>query len=185
MKSQLALPENKVSRRQIGKRKRHDLAQLFVRQKSGFGLLPIGCRHLTIFLFFWANPDIVQTCFDCASKNPKWCSANIGIYLCYTCTGNHRGMGVHISFVRSSKMDRWKARELKQMEFGGNKLAREFYEENGMMQDGKPDHMNPSLQRYKNNLRLKACQAVGEKAEVEKPVSLPKKEEAKRVVQDV
>jgi hypothetical protein len=31
------------------------------------------------------------------------------------------------------------------MEFGGNKLAREFYEENGMMQDGKPDHMNPAL----------------------------------------
>jgi len=25
-------------------------------------------------------------------------------------------------------MDRWKARELKQMELGGNKLAREFYE---------------------------------------------------------
>jgi ADP-ribosylation factor GTPase-activating protein 1 len=43
-------------------------------------------------------------------------------------------MGVHISFVRSLKMDRWKARELKQMEFGGNKLAKIYYEKNGMLQ---------------------------------------------------
>jgi len=42
-------------------------------------------------------------------------------------------MGVHISFVRSLKMDRWKKKELKQMELGGNKLAREFYNKNGML----------------------------------------------------
>ena len=64
-------------------------------------------------------------------------------------------MGVHISFVRSLKMDRWKARELKAMELGGNKLAREFYEQNGMLSGGQPDHKNPALQRYKNDLKLK------------------------------
>jgi ADP-ribosylation factor GTPase-activating protein 2/3 len=70
-------------------------------------------------------------------------------------------MGVHISFVRSSKMDRWKLKELKNMENGGNKLAREFYDENGMMESGKPDHKNPSLQRYKNELKLKVDEALG------------------------
>lgn len=45
-------------------------------------------------------------------------------------------MGVQISFVRSLKMDRWKARELKQMEFGGNKLAKMYYEKNGMLKNG-------------------------------------------------
>ena len=42
-------------------------------------------------------------------------------------------MGVHITFVRSLKLDRWKAKELKQMELGGNKAARVFYEKNGMI----------------------------------------------------
>ena len=93
----------------------------------------------------------IKACFDCGSKNPKWSSASIGIFLCYQCTGNHRGMGVHITFVRSIKMDRWKARELKQMEFGGNKAARAYYEKNGMINTGAtPDHKNPALTRYKN-----------------------------------
>ena len=66
-------------------------------------------------------------------------------------------MGVHISFVRSLKMDRWKSRELKQMEFGGNKLAKIYYEKNGMIQQGQPpDHKNPALSKYKNDLKSKA-----------------------------
>jgi len=43
-------------------------------------------------------------------------------------------MGVHISFVRSAKMDRWKAKELKTMELGGNMPAKQFYTENGMLE---------------------------------------------------
>lgn len=64
-------------------------------------------------------------------------------------------------------MDRWKARELKQMEFGGNKLARAYYEKNGMLVAGQPpDHRNPALTRYKNELKLKAEKAVGKTVEV-------------------
>lgn len=71
-------------------------------------------------------------------------------------------MGVHISFVRSLKMDRWKNHELKQMELGGNKLAKAFYEKNGMLpQGGQPDHKNPALARYKNELKIKAAKAIG------------------------
>ncbi len=40
-------------------------------------------------------------------------------------------------------MDRWKPHEIKQMELGGNKLAMAYYEKNGMMADGKPNHKAP------------------------------------------
>lgn len=63
---------------------------------------------------------------------------------------------------RSLKMDRWKAKELKQMELGGNKNARAFYEENGMYKDGKPDHEAPLHSRYKLELAAKAEAALRE-----------------------
>lgn len=56
-------------------------------------------------------------------------------------------------------------RELKQMEFGGNKAAKAFYEKNGMLTTGQPpDHKNPALTRYKNELKMKAeaaCKELG------------------------
>jgi hypothetical protein len=69
-------------------------------------------------------------------------------------------MGVHISFVRyfdasimnfnrSLNMDRWKLKELKNMELGGNKNAWDFYEIHGMIIDGKPNHRAPLLASYK------------------------------------
>ena len=64
---------------------------------------------------------------------------------------------MHISFVRSMKMDRWRARELKQLELGGNRAAKAYYEKNGMLPPGQPpDHKNAALAGYKNELKLKA-----------------------------
>lgn len=73
-------------------------------------------------------------------------------------------MGTHISFVRSLKMDRWKRKELKQMELGGNKAATAYYEENGMIKEGKPDHEHPLHSRWKMELSGKAEAAVRELA---------------------
>jgi hypothetical protein len=35
------------------------------------------------------------------------------------------------------------------MELGGNKNALQYYEKNGMIQDGKPNHKAPQLAKYK------------------------------------
>jgi ADP-ribosylation factor GTPase-activating protein 1 len=40
----------------------------------------------------------------------------------------HRGLGVHISFVRSITMDAFKAMEIERMRLGGNKPWRDFFE---------------------------------------------------------
>jgi hypothetical protein len=48
-----------------------------------------------------------ERCADCNGENPEWASVNMGTLLCIECTGIHRGLGVHISKVKSLNLDKW------------------------------------------------------------------------------
>ncbi|KAJ5775348.1 uncharacterized protein N7511_000359 [Penicillium nucicola] len=67
-------------------------------------------------------------CCDCGAPSPQWASPKFGTFICLNCAGTHRGLGVHISFVRSITMDAFKNAEIQRMELGGNEPWKTFYD---------------------------------------------------------
>uniref|UniRef100_A0A7S3K3P3 Arf-GAP domain-containing protein n=1 Tax=Aureoumbra lagunensis TaxID=44058 RepID=A0A7S3K3P3_9STRA len=69
-----------------------------------------------------------QLCADCGAKGPRWASASIGVFVCIRCSGIHRNLGTHLSFVRSVNLDEWKPEQVARMTKWGNLRAKEYFE---------------------------------------------------------
>ena len=99
-----------------------------------------------------------KVCFDCGNALPKWASINNGIFICLNCAGQHRGLGVQISFVRSVSMDSWEKKHIEIMKVGGNKRLKEVMQEFGIPLDMKIEtkYKLKALDYYRQLLKAEA-----------------------------
>lgn len=67
-------------------------------------------------------------CADCQKKAAKWASSTLGVFICIDCSGIHRSLGTHISFVRSCTLDSWTPEQARLMRRVGNRNANEYWE---------------------------------------------------------
>ncbi|KAF4455534.1 hypothetical protein F53441_2142 [Fusarium austroafricanum] len=70
-----------------------------------------------------------KVCSDCKrNKHPRWASWNLGVFICIRCSGIHRGMGTHISRVKSVDLDSWTDEQLQSILSWGNARANKYWE---------------------------------------------------------
>ncbi|PWY91951.1 ArfGap-domain-containing protein [Aspergillus sclerotioniger CBS 115572] len=94
--------------------------------------------------------DQNKTCADCKrNKHPRWASWNLGIFICIRCSGIHRGMGTHISRVKSVDLDSWTDEQLQSVVRWGNSRANKYWEAKLA-----PGHV-PSEAKIENFIRTK------------------------------
>ncbi|KAI9781910.1 MAG: hypothetical protein M1835_004149 [Candelina submexicana] len=91
-----------------------------------------------------------KSCADCKrNKHPRWASWNLGIFVCIRCSGIHRGMGTHISRVKSVDLDAWTDEQLQSVLRWGNSRANKYWEAKLA-----PGHV-PSEAKLENFIRTK------------------------------
>ena len=99
-----------------------------------------------------------SSCFDCDSKPAHWASISNGIFLCLDCSGEHRGFGIGVSFIRSVTMDQWTQEQVNMMKAGGNQRLKDFLTTYEMPDDidKKQIYCSKLMQFYRRQLKTES-----------------------------
>ncbi|KAJ3565636.1 hypothetical protein NP233_g7503 [Leucocoprinus birnbaumii] len=94
-----------------------------------------------------------KVCADCKRNDPRWASWNLGVFLCIRCSGIHRGMGTHISKVKSVDLDMWTPEQMESIQKWGNRRANLYWEAHLKQGHIPPEHKMESFIRSKYESR--------------------------------
>ena len=81
--------------------------------------------------------------------------------LCMTCAGKHRGLGTHLSTVRSLTLDNWQPRHVTFMRLGGNSRARKALEEVLEMTDLRSKYESQEAESHRTSLKADVHAELG------------------------
>ncbi|XP_073224279.1 ADP-ribosylation factor GTPase-activating protein AGD1-like isoform X2 [Cicer arietinum] len=112
-------------------------------------------------------------CADCGKPEPDWASLNLGILVCIECSGVHRNLGVHISKIRSLKLDVkvWDYSVLTMFQSLGNLFANSVWEE--LLHSTSNSQIDETPYGSSKVDRNKLCHA--KKPEHDDPISIKEK----------
>lgn len=109
-------------------------------------------RHAKILRELVKRPEN-KVCADCKRNDPRWASWNLGVFLCIRCSGIHRGMGTHISRVKSIDLDMWTPEQMDSIQKWGNRRANLYWEAHLKAGHIPPEHKMESYIRSKYETR--------------------------------
>ena len=103
-----------------------------------------------------------STCFDCDNKPAHWASISNGIFLCLDCSGEHRGYGIGVSFIRSVTMDQWTQEQVNIMKVGGNQRLKDFLTTYEMPDniDKKQIYCSKLMNYYRRQLKAESIRQI-------------------------
>mmetsp|Transcript_11640 Transcript_11640/g.17895 ORF Transcript_11640/g.17895 Transcript_11640/m.17895 type:complete len:247 (+) Transcript_11640:55-795(+) len=97
-------------------------------------------------------------CVNCSSDAPDWADISHGILICLRCAGKHRGLGVHLSVVKSLTLDEWDPQQIEMMHKGGNQRFEEYMRVVGLSlsyENIEANYTDPQIERYRSKLNPK------------------------------
>jgi len=95
--------------------------------------------------------ELNPICADCDAPNPDWASLNLGVLVCIECSGVHRSLGVHVSKMRSLKLDSLSQTESRLLLAMGNDRVNSIWEAGVLLQQGWTKPLQGDSRQSKDN----------------------------------